>query len=79
MTHPFRIVGEIEDIKTIAAGRGVHIRRYLERNYGKGYWRKLKGTGTVQFSDGTICKAELHWFEAHGIGRKDLKIKRVVR
>jgi hypothetical protein len=75
----FEILGEIRGIEPIAAGRGVYIRRYLERTYGKGRWRKMKGIATVQLADGTICEAEIHWFEAHGIGRKDFKIKRVIR
>ena len=75
----FEFRGEIRDIETIATGRSVYIRRYLERNYGKGRWRKMKGVATVQLGDGTTCEAEIHWFEAHGIGRKDLKIKRVIR
>lgn len=75
----FEIVGEIGDIETIAAGRAVHIRRYLERTYGRGRWRKMKGIAAVRLADGTVCEAEIHWFEAHGIGRKDLKIKRVMR
>jgi hypothetical protein len=75
----FRILGEIRDIETMATGRGVHIRRYLDRSYGKGRWRKWKGKATVQLADGTVCEAEIHWFEAHGIGRKDFKIKRVLR
>jgi hypothetical protein len=75
----FEIVGEIRDTETIAAGRGVHIRRYLERTHGRGRWRKMKGTATVRLPDGTVCEAEIHWFEAHGVGRKDMKIKRVIR
>ncbi len=75
----FEILGEIRDIETIAAGRGVYIRRYLERAYGKGRWRKMKGIAKVRLADGTICEAEIHWFEAHGMGRKDFKIKRVIR
>ena len=71
MMIQFEILGEISDIETIAEGRGVYIRRYLERTYGKGRWRKMKGIGTVKLSDATICEAEIHWFEAHGIGRKD--------
>jgi hypothetical protein len=74
----FEIIGEIRDIETIAAGRGVHIRRYLERTYGAGRWRKMKGLAAIQLSDGNICEAEIHWFEAHGIGRKEFKIKRVI-
>lgn len=73
------ILSAIEDIETIAAGQSVYIRRYLERTYGKGRWRKMKGVALVRLADDTICKAEIHWFEAHGIGRKDFKVKRVIR
>jgi hypothetical protein len=75
----FKIIGEIKDAETIAVGRGVYIRRYLERTYGKGRWRKRKGRAMVELADGSICEAEIHWYEAHGIGRKDFKIKRVMR
>jgi hypothetical protein len=75
----FEILGEIRDIETIATGRGVYIRHYLDRTYGKGRWRKKKGKAVVQLADGTVCEAEIHWFEAHGVGRKDFKIKRVLR
>jgi hypothetical protein len=75
----FEILGEIRDIETIATGRAVYIRRHLERTYGKGRWRKRKGRATVQLSDGTVREAEIHWFEAHGVGRKDFKVKRVLR
>ncbi len=79
MNPRFKILSEIRDIETIASGRGVYIRRYLERTYGQGRWRKMKGIATVELADGTICEAEIHWYEAHGIGRKDFKIKRVIR
>jgi hypothetical protein len=75
----FELLGEIKDVETIASGRGVYIRRYLERTYGKGRWRKRKGRATVRLADGTVEEAEIHWFEAHGIGRKDFKIKRILR
>lgn len=74
-----KIHGEIRDIETIAVGRGVYVRRYLERTYGRGRWRKMKGIATIQLADGTLCEAEIHWFEAHGVGRKDFKVKRVIR
>ena len=74
----FEILGQIREAETIASGRGVHIRRYLARTYGKGRWRKMKGIATVKLVDGTIFDAEIHWFEAHGIGRKDFKIKRAI-
>lgn len=78
MNSSFKVLSEITDIETIASGRGVYIRRYLERAYGRGRWRKMKGIATVELADGTICEAEIHWYEAHGIGRKDFKIKRVI-
>ncbi len=74
----FDILSKITNIETIASGRGVYIRRYLERVYGRGRWLKMKGIATVQLADGIICEAEIHWFEAHGIGRKDFKIKRII-
>ncbi|SHF63071.1 hypothetical protein SAMN02745206_02377 [Desulfacinum infernum DSM 9756] len=73
------ILSEIKDIEVIASGRGVHIRRYLERHYGPGRRRKMKGIAVVQLADGTTCEAEIHWYEAHGIGRRDFKIKRLIR
>ncbi len=73
----FEIIGEITHIETIARGTGVRIRRYLEHTYGPGRWRKMKGLATVRLEDGTICEAEIHWYEATGIGRRRLKIKRV--
>ena len=75
----FKILDKIRNTETIATGRGVYIRRYLDRTYGKGRWRKMKGCATVQLPDGAFCEAEIHWFEAHGIGRRDFKIKRVVQ
>jgi len=74
----FEIIGEISEIEIIAAGKGVHLRRYLERAYGKGRWRKTKGLATIQLVGGEICDAEIHWFEAQGIGRKDFKVKKVI-
>jgi hypothetical protein len=74
----FDILDTITAIETIAAGQGVYIRHYLDRTYGKGRWRKMKGFATVRLSDGTICSAEIHWFEAHGLGRRDFKIKKVI-
>ena len=72
----FEVVGRITQIETIASGPGVRLRRYLRKAYGLGRWRKLKGIATVRLPNGTHRKVELHWYEAHGIGRRDLKIKR---
>jgi hypothetical protein len=74
----FEVVGEIRGIETIASGHGIHILVRLVRLHGRGNWRKLKGIGTVRFVDGTFAEAELHWFEAHGIGKRGMKIKRLV-
>jgi hypothetical protein len=74
----FKIVSPITDVGVIATGTAIRERRRLWKNYGKGRWRKLKGTAQVEFADGTICEAEIHWYEAHGIGAKEHKIKRTV-
>jgi hypothetical protein len=74
----FELLTEIGQIETIASGRAIRDRRRLNREYGKGRWRKLKGVAVVRLADGTICEAELHWYEAHGIGRKEFKFKRPV-
>jgi hypothetical protein len=72
----FEIVSEITDIQRIAVG--IHIRDIsrLRRHYGRGRWRKMKGTALVRLASGRIRLAELHWYEAHGIGRKEIKRKR---
>jgi len=72
----FEIVGEIRSVETIASGRGIRILARLNRLFGSGNWRKLKGVATIRFEDGTLAEVELHWFEAHGIGRRKMKIKR---
>ena len=79
MRPAFEILGEIRDVETIATGRGVDLRRYLIRAYGGARWRKLKGVANVRLAGGTIRTAEIHWFEAHGVGRRDLKIKRILQ
>lgn len=74
----FEIISEIYAIETIASGRGIRILSRLVRLYGQGNWRKVKGLATVRLEDGTIAEAEVHWFEAHGIGKRRMKIKRLV-
>ena len=71
----FAILGELEDIETIATGTGVRERGRLNKVYGRGRWRKRKGLARVRLVNGTIRRVELHWYEAHGIGRRDFKIK----
>ena len=71
----FEIVGEIVRIEPIARGSGVRDRTRLQRQYGSGRWRKLKGVARVRLVDGTIRLAEIHWYEAHGIGQREFKLK----
>jgi len=71
-----RIISGPRNVEVIASGQGVKIRRMLSRIHGSGRWRKMKGIATVELDNGSIFDAEVHWFEAHGIGRVQLKIKR---
>ena len=71
----FEIVGKIEDIEIIAARSSIRDLDYLKKIYGTGRWRKLKGKAYVRLPNGNIRHVELHWYEAHGIGREDVKIK----
>lgn len=72
----FEIIGEITDIEVIARGSGIRDFARLNERYGHGNWRKLKGYATVQLGNGRLRIVELHWYEAHGIGRRLMKIKR---
>jgi hypothetical protein len=72
----FEIVGEVTAIEVIAAGNKLRRRKELRKRYGQGRWRKLKGIAKVHLAGGEIRSAEIHWYEAHGIGRRALKIKR---
>jgi hypothetical protein len=72
------IIGEIEEIQTIAVGGRIQDIMRIRNQYGPGRWRKLKGVAKVRLQSGRICKAEIHWYEAHGIGRKKMKIKRIL-
>jgi len=74
----FKIIGGLSNVETIASGKGILERRRLKKLYGGRHWRKLKGTAVVELADGTMCHAELHWYEAHGIGAKEFKIKRIL-
>jgi len=76
--QPFAILGRITDVQTIAVGSAIHEIRRLEKTHGRGHWLKRKGRARVRLDDGTICLAEVHWYEAHGIGKKDLKLKRIL-
>ena len=71
----FEILGEIEDIETIAVGTGIQSVSFLQKMHGPGRWRKMKGNAYIRLRNGRIRYVELHWYEAHGIGRRDIKIK----
>ena len=72
----FEIIGEIENVEVIAVGGNIRDVMRLRKQYGIGRWRKLKGIALIRLKNDRIRKAELHWYEAHGIGRKKIKIKR---
>jgi hypothetical protein len=67
--YDFEFLSEIYDIEVIARGSRVEQRAWLNQQFGRGRWRKLKGKALIQYSNGKVTKAEIHWFEAHGIGR----------
>jgi hypothetical protein len=73
-----RILSKITKVETIAVGRQIRELARLSRVYGPGRWRKRKGVASVRLPDRSIVKAEVHWYEAHGIGRKEFKLKRIL-
>lgn len=72
------LLGEIADAEIISSGISLRVWRRLRRFYGPGRWRKLKGVARVQLPDGSVALAEIHWYEAHGVGRRELKVKRLL-
>jgi hypothetical protein len=72
----FELVSELTDVETIATGRSIRELPRLRRLYGKGRWRKMKGVARIRLRDGRVRLTELHWYEAHGIGKKEFKRKR---
>jgi len=74
----FAILGGIADVETIATGPGIREIARLRKLYGRGRWRKRKGTAEIRLSSGDVVRAELHWYEATGIGKREFKIKRLL-
>ena len=72
----FELGGSIANVELIAAGPGIRVQSYLNKAYGCARWRKMKGTGSVRLPNGALRMVELHWYEAHGIGKRNIKIKR---
>jgi hypothetical protein len=71
----FEIIGEISNIEIIAVGKGIRDRARLRKYYGRGKWRELKGVAQVRLPNDMIRLAEIHWYEAHGIGKREFKLK----
>ena len=78
MWENFEVISEIGEAETIAVGNRIRDLDRLKREYGDGRWRKLKGIATVRLPDGFVCTAEVHWYEMASVGRKDIKIKRLL-
>ena len=74
----FEIIGVIEEKEIIAIGGKIRDIMRIQKQHGPGRWRKLKGIAKVRLESGKICSAEIHWYEAHGIGKKNMKIKRIL-
>lgn len=74
----FKIIGDIETPETFAIGSGIRELARLRRVHGKGKWRKRKGVAEIEFENGARHRAELHWYEATGIGRREFKVKRIL-
>jgi hypothetical protein len=74
----FTILGDISNVETIATGAGIREIARLRRIHGRGRWRKRKGVADVRLEDGTVARAEIHWYEATGIGRREFKIKQFI-
>ena len=74
----FEIIGDITDIEPIAVGRAIREVARLQKQYGRGRWRKLKGIALIRLANGRLRRAELHWYEVHGLGKREIKRKRYV-
>jgi len=74
----FEIINEIKNVETIAVGGNIRDIMWLRKQYGVGRWRKMKGFANIRLQSGSIRNAELHWYEAHGIGKRKMKIKRLL-
>lgn len=74
----FELLGPLRNVATFAVGTAIRDLPRLRRMYGRGRWRKRKAIAAVRLADGTVVEAELHWYEASGIGRRELRIKRIL-
>lgn len=74
----FEILGEFTDVETIAVGPAIRELKRLQKQHGRAKWRKMKGISEIRLQGGRVVQAELHWYEAHGIGKKEFKVKRLL-
>jgi hypothetical protein len=74
----FEIIGEISGAETIATGSGIRELARLRKYHGRGRWRKRKGIARLRLAAGEIVVAEVHWYEATGIGKREFKVKRIL-
>ena len=72
----FEVIGQITNVRTIAVGSGIRQRARLRKLYGEGRWRKMKGDALIRLASGETRRAELHWYEAPGVGKRNMKVKR---
>ena len=79
MTRGFEILCDVFDVETIAEGRAIRELDRLQKAYGPARWRKMKGLARIRLADGATSIAEVHWYEGHGMSRKEFKIKRLVK
>jgi len=78
MSSKFELIGDLSNIEVIAVNLSIRELQRLKDAFGGRRWRKLKGVGLVRFPNGEVRRAEIHWYEAHGIGRRKMKVKRVL-
>ena len=78
MEKDFEILSDVVDIEQIAVNLSIRERRRLQARFGGRRWRKLKGTALVRFPNGEVRRAEIHWYEAHGVGRRKMKVKHLL-
>ena len=78
MGNEFELLSELTNIEIIAVNLSIRERKRLQEQFGGRRWRKLKGIGRVRFPSGEVCMAEIHWYEAHGVGRRKMKVKRAL-
>jgi len=74
----FELIGDIKEIEIIAVRSSIHDVARLRKAYGRGRWRKLKGIALVRLEDGSECDAEVHWYEAHGVGKREMRVKELL-